>query len=190
LEAFVATLSSSRFYDLIERVFGIRRQAPRAIFDIVRVEYPAVRALARAERPTSETVDDAWLHRQELRGPSEAIRMLESGGFRDGPGMTRALLVDDRCGLIREHLIGPTSAIDPQETVARLLRLASECHASGILLATHDLGGANVRSERCRSFTMNLRRKGEAIEIFLLDHVVLMEQGWKRFFAAEEAARL
>lgn len=185
----MATLSSSRFYGLVERVFGARRQVPQPIFDILRVEYPAVHALVRAEPPESETVDRAWLHRQELRGPSQTIQILENSGFREEIGITRALLVDDRCGLIENHLIGSTWAIDPDEVVARILRLASECHASGILLATHDVSGRNARSAPCQRFTMNLRSKGEAIEIFLLDHFVLTGEGWKRYFAFEAGAR-
>ena len=52
LEAILATLSPGRFHDLIDRIF-LWRRPQHAVFDIMRVHYPAVRALAEAAPPDS-----------------------------------------------------------------------------------------------------------------------------------------
>ena len=179
----MATLSSSRFNDLIQRFLYSQRDAPHAVLDIVRFNFPAVRLLAEADRPSSQQADDAWLKRVELRGSARAIEVLETSGFRASTGMIQALFVDHRCGLIASELIGEAAKVDPDRAVANILRLASSCHATGTILATHDPTGRVARTPRCRRLTMDLHRKGEAIDVFLLDHFVLTAEGWKRMFS-------
>jgi len=190
LEAALATLSSSRLNDLIQRFLYSRREASGALFDIARPNFPAVRVLAEAARPSSRQADEAWLQRVELRGARRVIEVLEESGFCARTGMMQALFVDDRCGLIASELIGEAADIDADRAVADILRLASSCHASGIILATHDLAGIAGRAARFQKMTMALYRKGEAIDVFLLDHFVLTAKGWKRMFSLSERERV
>lgn len=176
----MATLTSSRLCDLIERLRYARWRMPHAVFDIVRVEHPAIRALAQSQVPSPETMDQGWLDRVELRGPDKTRELLETSGFAEQTGMTAALFVDRRCGLIRLERIGAAASLDPQASVALALRLATECDASGIVLATHDLGGRVAGGRRYRRFTRELQSKGEAIDVVLLDHFVLTARGWRQ----------
>jgi DNA repair protein RadC len=179
LEAILATLSPNRFHDLIDRIF-LWRRARHAVFDIVRVHYPAVRALAEAAPPDSESTDRAWLQRPELRGFDEVVRLLESTGFAEQAGSIRALFVDDRCGFIGSHQVSSAAHIDPDRLVAEILRLAANHQASGIVLATNDRARRTARASNRQKLTQDIYRKGEAIDLFLLDHVVLTSAGWKR----------
>ena len=190
MEAPLATLSPSRLNDLIQRFLYSRRDASHALFDIARPNFPAVRVLAEAARPTSRQADEAWLQRVELRGSRRVIEILETSGFRARIGMMQALFVDDRCGLIASELIGEAARIDANVAVAAILRRASSFHASGIILAMHDPTGAIASAPRCRRLTMELYRKGEAIDLFLLDHFVLTAKGWKRMFTVSEEERI
>lgn len=179
----MATLSSSRFGNLIERLLYSQRGSPHAAAKFARHRFPTVRLLLEAQLPTPGKADDAWLQRLELRGDERVIRTLDADGFRGRTGTMEALFVDDRCGLIRSQRIGATASIDPDRAVADILRLAANCLASGIVLATNDPSGAIARAPRWRKFTMDLHRKGEAIEVFLLDHFILTAAGWRRMFA-------
>jgi DNA repair protein RadC len=133
--------------------------------------------------PTPGKADDAWLQRLELRGDERVLQALDSGGFRERTGSIEALFVDHRCGLIGSQKIGTIVSIDPSRAAADILRLATNCQASGIVVATNDPTGAIARAPRCRKLTMDLYRKGEAIEVFLLDHFILTAAGWRRMFA-------
>lgn len=184
----MATLSPGRFHDLIDRIF-LWRRPQHAVFDIMRVHYPAVRALAEAAPPDSETTDHAWLQRPELRGFDEVVRLLENTGFAEQTGSIRALFVDDRCGFIGSHQISSAAHVDPDRLVAEILRLAANHQASGIVLATNDRHSRRARSSNRQRLTSAIYRKGEAINLFLLDHVVLTSTGWKRMFALREQER-
>lgn len=152
--------------------------------------HSAVRVLAQADALTGEKTDSLWLRRTELRSLNDVADYLESSGFNERPGMLNVLFVDCRCGLIRSQTVGKTAYAGSDETVRQILRSASDCHANGIILATHDLGGEIARSPSCRELTMKLYRKGEAIEVFLLNHFVLTADGWKRMFAFRPADRV
>jgi DNA repair protein RadC len=162
---------------------------PFDLSDVLRAPQ-AVRAFLKARRPTADEVDGAWLQRIELRSLADVADHLASTGFCDKAGMLTALFVDNRCGLIQTHPIGKSSDINVHGTVGRILRLASDCHADGMILVTHDLNGRIARSRRCHELTVSLHRKGEAIEIFLLSHLVLTRHGWKQMTVPRDQDRI
>lgn len=177
----MASVSTGRLNSLIERLFH-KRAHEHVIFDILKVEYPAVRILAEACPPPAAKADEAWLGRVELRRTDDVIALLESSGFVAERGNLIAAFLDERCGFIESHLIGNAAEIEPDQAVAIILRFASACHASGILLATNDLEGKVAKTVNHRKLSLELRRKGDAVETFLLDHFVLTPGGWKRMF--------
>lgn len=186
----MATLSSSKIYSLVERLFTFsRRDSDHATFDIIRVIHPRVRAFADATAPCAESEDRRWLERTELRSPSQVIEVLEQAGFDSRPGSTRALFVDMRCGLIGSHDLKLAEPGFPDKPVTQLLQMASRYHAEGIILATNDPSGEAAERPELRDFTMQVYRKGGAIEVHLLDHFVLTSVGWKRMFAIRQDER-
>ena len=178
----MATLSSGRFYTLVDRLFSQRKHADHIIFDILRVEFSAIRALAQRPAVGAAEVDDAWLRRVELRRTEDVVAMLERRGFLREDGKLAAVFLDEKCGFIEFHIIGRAAELMPNLAIATILRLASACHASAILLATHDLAGETELNPDHRKLSLDLRRKGEAVDTFLLDHFVLTPSGWKRMF--------
>jgi DNA repair protein RadC len=187
----LATASPNRFHGLVERLVYSRRSSPHAVFDIAPFHSRAVRALAEVDLPSPRKADSVWLERVELRGPRRVINFLESQGFPPHSRSISALFVDSRCGLIRSDLLGTSAKFDPNRMVADILRRGSSCHASAIILASHDPVGSLASGARLRRLTIELYRKGEAAEIFLLDHFVLTTNGWKRLFSSrpDEAVR-
>jgi DNA repair protein RadC len=174
---------------LIERVLHTsRRPTPVSPPEVYRAPYP-LRLFSEAMYPSAEEVDSAWLQRIELRSLSDVAHYLARNGFCDFPGMLTALFVDTRCGLIRSKVVSSARPARPDETVRKILRLASDCQASGIILATHDVGGRTARDRSCRELTKSLYQKGEAIEIFLLNHFVLTAYGWKRMMPTGKEGR-
>jgi DNA repair protein RadC len=190
LEAALATLSSNKIYDLIGRLFNFaRRDSEHATFDIVRVIHPTVRAFANARTPCAEIEDRRWLARTELCSPGKVIEVLEQEGFAEQEGRTRALFVDPRCGHIQSLDLDLRRPGVPMP-VSRLLHAASVCHAEGLILATNDPSGKAAQHEGLRQFTMEVYRKGAAINVYLLDHFVLTAAGWKRMFALRDGDRI
>lgn len=187
MEAPLAALNSSKFYDLI-RSLHPRREAGHAEFDILKAESHAVRRLAEARLPTANGCDDEWLGRVELRGPDDVIRFLEEYKLPAPEAVTVALFVDDRCGVIRTEHVDLDGLVQGNGT-ASILGKASNCQAGGVILATHDLSGSRGRSPAYRQLTIDLRCKGEAIDVFLLDHFFLTDGGWRRMFARQPAER-
>jgi DNA repair protein RadC len=171
-------------------LFFFRRCNGHAVFELARVEYAAVRVLAEADRPTAEKADHAWLRRVEIRGSKQVADVLESRGFRERPGMMMGMFVDSRCGLIGTEMIGIPATASPDQMVADILRMASSFHAHGIILATHDPSGALARTWRCRELLTKLHCKGEAIEVFLLDHFVLTGGQWTRMSVFKQPERI
>lgn len=186
----MATLSSYRFYSLIERIFAFQRDAPSAVFDIVKVKYSALDALAGVTPAPRVAVDEAWIRRPELRGSKAVIAFLEAEGFRNQVGTTQALFVDDRCGLIGGRKIADAQAMSVTDSVADVLRLACSLHASGVVLATNNLGCVTRHNSALEDLTMEIYRKGEATDVFLLDHFIVTDLGWRRMFAVREQDRL
>lgn len=185
MEATVATLPSNRFGDLIDRFLYPRRHIRRRPSNVPRAEYPAIRLLAEAEVQTSELSDQAWLQRVELRGSETIAQALEASGFGQKPGTIQALFVDGRCGMICAEQVGGAGCLHPDRLVTAILRSASRCHASGIILATNDPSGSMTHGRRIQKLTMDLYRKGEAINVYLLDHFVLGAGGWRRMLSFE-----
>lgn len=181
----MATLSSGRFHSLVDRLLNQRKGIDQIIFGKPRAEFPAIRALARSATAAAAETDDAWLRRVELRHTADVLAVLERNGFLHQRGKLAAMFVDEKCGLIELRLIGFAPELETNQAVATILRFASACHASGILLATHDLSGEIARRPDHRRLTLDLCRKGEAVETFLLDHFVLTPDGWKRMFPLE-----
>jgi DNA repair protein RadC len=164
----------------MERILAFRRETPHAVFDIVRPRSSAVLQLAELEPPAPKDTDDAWLRREELRGSRAVIELLETTGFADQPQSTQALFVDNRCGLIASELLGDPHELRPDVSVRHVLERASTYHASGIILVTRDISGSIADSPSVRQLTMEVYRKGEAIDVFLLDHFVLTPEGWRQ----------
>lgn len=184
----MAALSAARLYNLIERFFHPRTRARHSAFGVEKSHYSAFHHLVQRNRRVPEDPDSAWLQRTELRCSDSVIDMLERSGFREQRGARRALFVDGRCGLIHSYSVATEPDADPQTAVGEILTEASDCHADGIILATNDLEGKVVRTAQAGKLACALYRKGEAIEIFLLDHFILTPSGWQRVlsFAATE----
>lgn len=157
-----------------------RRPADRRVFDIRKAKYPAVRVLVEADLPNGDSADSAWLQRVELRSPERVAEILVSSGFLKLSGKIKIMFVDARCGLIRTELVATPPRAEADEIVGRILQAAARCDAHGIILASHAKAGLLVRSSRWREIHDKLHRKGEAIEVFLLDHLILTARGWRR----------
>lgn len=181
----MATLSSSRLYDLIDRFLFRPRKDPPMIFDIVRPQFSGVRKLADLSSKATDETDAAWLMRRELRSARAVVQHLETSEFPKQGGLICALLVDERCGLIGTLPVGNSAEAFSTETMAKVLRRAAELQASGMMLATNDPQGAIASSSRCRDFTLSLYEKGRAIDLHLLDHFVLARGEWKRMMAVK-----
>ena len=186
----MATLSSSKFHGLIDRFFALpTTQVPTALFDIVRLEFAAVRAIVEADAPNGEGADRRWLERTELRSTRQVAQFLEETGFRKRTGETDVIFVDARCGLICSEPLGPIGNADPAIAARRILRAASDCGAHGVILATHDPRGDRHLCSTWSALTSALKSKGELIEVYLLDHFVLTEHGWRRMVTVGTEAR-
>ena len=182
----MATLSAIRFYDLVERIFAPRRNVGHVVFDICKVEYPAVRRLAENDVPSSEVIDQAWLRRAELCGHDAVVRFLSENNAQQ-PNSILALLVDERCGLIASHQISTAPHFEVAKAVANILEAASRHHARGIILATHELDPKLASYADRERLTIDLYRKGEVMDVCLLDHFVLTDGVWKRMFVIRSA---
>lgn len=174
----MAIFGSTKTRELIVRLF--RRPADRRVFDIRKAKYPAVRVLVEADLPNGDSADSAWLQRVELRSPERVAEILVSSGFLKLSGKMKIMFVDARCGLIRTELVATPPRAEADEIVGRILQAAARCDAHGIILASHAKAGLLVRSSRWREIHDKLHRKGEAIEVFLLDHLILTARGWRR----------
>lgn len=183
----MAALGSSKIHELIARLFC--RPAERTIFDMRKPDYPAVRVLVEADVPTADSVDSAWLERVELNSPERVTEILERCGCLRLADNMKIMFVDARCGLIRTELIATPAGVGADEIVSEILRTAARCDARGIILASQPQSGLLARWSRWREIHDKLRRKGEAIEVFLLDHFVLTARGWKRMGTARKAKR-
>jgi DNA repair protein RadC len=176
----LATLSSSKLHRVIDKIFLFRRRfSAHATFDIVRRIHPTVRSLSEVALPVAGTEDEAWLQRKELN-PTTIIDVLEAAGLAADRGRVIALFVDNRCGLIRLSSVGTVDDFSSRRLIDEILRIAIDCHAAGIILATNDPTKSIVRQKRSRDFTKRLYGKAEAIGLCLLDHVVLTAQGWRQ----------
>jgi DNA repair protein RadC len=130
-----------------------------------------------------------WLQRVELRSPRQTGEALEQSGFASRIGCLGALFVDEKCGLICAETIEPNQQTSGHSLAHVILRLASGYHASGLIMATNDLNNRVARSPNVRELTMKLYHMGNAINVPLLDHVVLTSCGWKSMFTTSEAER-
>lgn len=184
----MASVSPTRLHGFIERFFFARRSVSHVVFDIVR--NPVVARLAETVSQTPRNPDQAWVDRIELRGPEAVVRSIESNLVASPANTISAILVDDRCGLIRSFTLGALSKLKAAEIIAATLRSASDCQASGIILVSNDPHGVVTRGSECQQMTINLRHKGEAVEIFLLDHFIRTAGGWERMFPAKERGRI
>ena len=186
----MAALSSNKLHSLIDRFFALSTsQVPAAIFDIVRLEFAAVRAIVEADAPSGEKADRRWLERTELRSTRQVAQYLEETGFRSRAGETDIIFVDARCGLIRSETLGAIGSANPRIAAGRILRAASLCGAHGVILATHDPRGDTRLHSTWNALTEALQSKGELIDVYLLDHFVLTRQGWRRMVTAETEGR-
>lgn len=156
------------------------RRSDRVMFDLLPVAHHAVRKLTEARLQSAELEDMNWLERTEMRSPSLVAEALEAEGFDCAAGELWVLFVDSRCGLIRSQGFGPAATCEPDRTVASILRSATACHAQGMILASGDPTGAVARGPRLQRLTTALHRKGEAIEVFLLDHFLFTPRGCER----------
>ena len=184
MEATLAALSSSRFYDLI-RSFASRRAVEPVQFDILRVQNPSIQRLCE---PPRNCCDSDWLSRPEVRGPDEVVRFLDGHRLPEQGHVTIALFVDERCGIIGFQPI-ESQTLSAEAASSFILRLASDYHASAVILATRDPSGWLSRSTEYQHLALELRRKGDAIEVPLLDHFFLTDTGWKRMFSVRSADR-
>lgn len=141
-----------------------------------------------ADRDTSiaAKLDDAWLNRVELREAEDVFEVLRSTEFREQPGAIAAVFVDRRCGFIASAVISG-AMVAPVPAATYVLRLASTRQASGLFLAVNDPSGSMLGSARYDDLVKTLQRKGELIDIYLLDQFVLTRGHWRRALAHEGA---
>jgi len=182
----LARPSSNNFYDLMERIFCVPRRAESLdLYSVLGAHTPIAKLFSRAKAETADELDSAWLGRIELSSPAKVSSFLDNGNFRERPRMLNALFVDRRCGLICREVVGPAAAADVDVMVRETLRLASSCHASGIILATYDPDGKCTAKPKCREMISKLQRKGEAIQVPLLNYLVRTTNGWTEIFAVQ-----
>lgn len=174
--------------DLIRRLFR-RPPEERTIFDMRGRDHPSLRVLLDVEVPNGDAADGAWLERMELRSPERIAELIRTTGFLKHGDAMKVMLVDARCGLIRTELIATPLRADPDDVVGQILRMAASCDAHGIILATHDPATAFARAWRWSEIHNKLHRKGEAIEVFLLDHFIVTTRGLRRLRTARWAKR-
>lgn len=175
----MAALSSRKIVDFVERFLtGVPARASR------RRDNPncSVRALGSAHVMSGDEIDSIWLQRVELRSRKQAADTLDGMGFRSRPGCLCALFVDEACGLICAENLELAQPLDHSAMTRRVLRLASGYHAHGVILATNDPTGELQRSKYFNDFTMDLYHKGDAINVPVLDHLVLFAGTWKSMF--------
>ena len=180
MEADLAATGARKLHDLIGHLISSRRPNRKSALAISPFTHPEVRRLAEVELPDPERADIMWLQRIELRSPRAVADALEAGGFDQAAGLLSAIFVDSRCGLIRWQHFGAAASCDPARTAACILRSATACHAHGIILVISDPAGDLASAPRVRALSRTLQLKGEAIEIFLLDHFVLGANGCRR----------
>jgi DNA repair protein RadC len=175
----VAALSSSKVSSLIERFFSLNARNPSLQRSTGASPDATVHALRTGQVLSGDEIDDLWLQRIELRSLKRVKGYLEHTCFRKRNGTITALFVDRRCGLIAEEIIGSAWSLrQPDAVVRHILRLASRFHAHGLILATNDPQATTARRNRYREMTMQLQRKGEIIDVFLLNHLVLAADQW------------
>lgn len=181
----MATLNASRVVDLIGRLLYARPQTP-----VARQQVNAAGHLFGAAHVfTGDQIDSIWLQRVELRSLRQIADVLEPSGFASRLSCLSALFVDEKCGLICAETIDPKRHWDINETTHFILKLASGYHASALILATNDLAGGFASSKIVRDLTLKLYHKGDAINVPLLDHVVLTVAGWQSMFTPHDDQR-
>ena len=179
----MAAFSSNRVSGLIDRLFyHSPHRTPQAVTPPRRRLETGIRDLRRAPVLSGEELDRSWLRRVELRSSAQATEFLERAGFPERHGLLAALFVDKRCGFVASDIIWSAISIEPDELIRAILNSASTQHGHGIILATNDLPETFCHSPSWQQLIARLCWKAEAIDIFLLDHVVRTERGWKVLF--------
>lgn len=179
----MAAFSSSKVYSLIDRLFYQPHHGnSHALAPGHSGLDAAMRQLRLDLALNGEQIDRSWLHRIELRSADRVIEFLERTEFPRRHGLLAALFVDRRCGIIATEYVGADPSDSINAVVRKILQLASFHHAHGIILALNDFSDAFHESRMCPELTKTLIRKGEAIDVFLLDHVVRTSGGWKSVF--------
>jgi DNA repair protein RadC len=176
----LAKPGSNKLHNLIGYWIASRRPDREIQFDLRPPKFP-LQKLAETVLQSADAADNNWLQRTELRTPRDVTNAFVACGFHEAPGTLNAVFVDSRCGFIRAQGFGAASACEPVRTSASILRGATECHAEGIILATNDPQGQFAHGPRLRALSATLKRKGEAIDVFLLDHFLLTGKGWERW---------
>lgn len=179
----MAAFSSNRVHGLIDRLFyhSPHRTSHAVTSTPSRLE-AGIRNLQRVPATSGEEIDNNWLRRIELRSSAEVAEFLERAGFPERHGLLAALFVDKRCGFVASQIIRSAISLEPDELIRSILNFASSRHAHGIILATNDLPETFCQSGAWQELITKLCWKGEAIDIFLLDHVVRTARGWKAAF--------
>lgn len=191
MEAPVATLGSSVITSVIGRLRTFASARPHEpASGNPRSGGGSLSALAAGQALTGEDIDRLWLQRPELRSVERVRKYLERTSFHARAGTTIALFVDGRCGLIADATVGPNSKLRADEAVRYILQLASSYHAHGIILATNDPRGTLAASASCREMTEKLHSKGEATEIYLLNHLVRTSEGWLNLVADNDEGQV
>ena len=135
---------------------------------------------------TGDQIDSIWLERVELRSPRQIGDVLEGSGFASRKGYLSALFVDEKCGLICAETIDPGRRKDICHTAHFILKLGSGYHASALIIASNDLDGTLASSATMRELILKLYHTGDAIDVPLLDHVVLTAAGWTSIFTHKD----
>lgn len=142
----------------------------------------AMRRLRLVPLPDGDDADRSWLYRIELRSRERVVEFLERTEFPRRPGLIAALFLDKRCGMIAREFVALHAFASVEEPIREILHLASFHHAHGIILASNDSSESLSEARRRQELTRRLLRKGDAMEVFVLDHVVRTATGWKSQF--------
>lgn len=173
-------MAAPKVYSLLDRLFRRSQPPTSSLRSDQWARHPNFFRHAEMAPMTADQLDSRWLERVELRSIRQIAELLEYSGAPKSRTSV-VLFVDRRCGLITGDIIGWDRNLVAGEVVRRIFRAASIHHAQGIFLLTGDKDGLLHRSRTFLDVMRQLHSKGEAIEVFVLDNLILTSDGWRRF---------
>lgn len=124
-------------------------------------------------------IESAVYYGQQITGsPSAAEALKQTPWYTDQWEQFKVLLLNNSNKLLNIETIGDGGASAVQADPRRIFRLAlSQRGCTGIILAHNHPSGAKTPSQTDLRITNRLVKAGEAIDIRVLDHIILTPEG-------------